>query len=195
MEVDIKFLRIFTPSSLFAAEAKLVNIPETSEDDEENEAFGCICRLRAFVFYLCHRIYLNIPRHRPIAKSFLGAVIRRATIVHNDSAKLRSYVHAAVPCLQLCVVIIRGFRLPLSPENRDLALKLLFDLHDIPGKISHVQPLLAVVHGPMLSCIEEFLRHEELSGDTGILSKLVQKITMAWPSNFMGNSPKAILLL
>ena len=52
-----------------------------------------------------------------------------------------------------------------------------------------------MVHGPMLSCIEEFLRHEELSGDTGILSKLVQKITMAWPSNFMGNSPKAILLL
>lgn len=152
-ELDNKvFENIFSTEQLIrACFTKLVNITETSEDDEESEAFTCVCHLRAFVFYLCHRIYLNIPRYRPLAKSFLGAVIRRATIVHNDSVKLRSYVHAAVPCLQLCVVIIRGFRLPISPENRDLALKLLFDLHDIPGKISHVQPLLALVHGPMLS--------------------------------------------
>ena len=116
-EFDNKiFENIFSTEQLIrGCFTKLVNIPEIGEDDEENEAFECMCRLRAFLFYLCHRIYLNIPRHRPIAKSFLGAVIRRATIVHNDSAKLRSYVHAAVPCLQLCVVIIRGFRLPFEP--------------------------------------------------------------------------------
>ena len=89
-EFDDKiFENVFSTEQLIrGCFTKLVNIPEIGEDDEENEAFECMCRLRAFLFYLCHRIYLNIPRHRPIAKSFLGAVIRRATIVHNvDSAE------------------------------------------------------------------------------------------------------------
>ena len=34
-----------------------------------------------------------------------------------------------------------------------------------------------------------------MHGDTGILSKLVQKITMTFSTGFMGNSPKEVLLL
>ena len=172
---------------------KLINVEsyyyENDTDDDVND------NLKSFLLFVCHRIYKIIPRRRPLIKSFLGAVIRRATLVHDDSIKSRSFVTSVVPCLQLCSAIIRGFRSPISLEDRELALKLIFDLHDIPGKISHIQPLLAVLHQPMLFCIEEFLKHEVMHGDTGILSKLVQKITMTWPTGFMGNSPKEILLL
>ncbi len=174
---------------------KLIDMQEVHDDENNDDHNIAICKFRSFMLYLCHRIYDTIVSSRPLIKSFLGAVIRRASLVHDDSIKLRSFVTSIVPCLQLCSSIIRGFRLPLSAENKDLALKLIFDLHDIPGKISHVQPLLAVVHQPMLFCIEAFLKHELTFGDTGILSKLVQKITMVWPTGFMGNSPKEILLL
>ena len=51
-EFDDKiFENVFSTEQLIrGCFTKLVNIPEIDEDDEENEAFECMCRLRAFLF-------------------------------------------------------------------------------------------------------------------------------------------------
>jgi hypothetical protein len=91
---------------------------------------------------------------------------------------------------------VNGFSLPIRSSNKELFCKYLVDLHEVPGKISHQEPLLGVFHEPLLYCVKGFLDLERKQKvDTGLLSTLLVKIVKTWPSAFMGNSPKEILFL
>ena len=148
----------------------------------------------ASLIKILHRVYSRVPSSRTRARAYLGALLHRAAVASDSSHHL--LVESLGPALYLVGAIVNGFSLPIRSSNKELFCKYLVDLHEVPGKISHQEPLLGVFHEPLLYCVKGFLDLERKQKvDTGLLSTLLVKIVKTWPSAFMGNSPKEILFL
>jgi serine/threonine protein kinase len=177
---DAVFQAIFVPSVAKPCFASALRADSAREANE--------------LVQLLHAIYLRVPAARPVARQCLGALVHQ--VAATAPGQLRTMSTCAFsPILCLVGSIVRGFRAPLSGANRQLLSKYLVNLHEVPGKISHEEPLLAIFHEPLVFCIKAFLDIERKVQDTGLLSMVLQKIVSIWPSPFMGNSPKEILLL
>ena len=85
----------------------------------------------------------------------MGNYLRKSKL--SSSGGFRRHSVTVTVALNVIGCIVRGFKTPLSPANRELLTQLILPLHDLPGKVSHQTPVLGLIHQPMVLCIVEFI--------------------------------------
>eukprot|EP00466_Bigelowiella_natans_P013495 jgi/Bigna1/137444/aug1.39_g12152 len=148
-----------------------------------------------FLQKIVQDIYQLLPNLRPLIRSDLGSLLTNANKISFATNILsglspREKARAAHVALTLTTTIIKGFKLPLSPQNQKLLIDRVLPLHGIPGKLSHLKPLLQVIHKPLVAALRAFIEKAP-----GVFGKIIRGVLSSWPKRSSGNTPKEVLLL
>jgi serine/threonine protein kinase len=137
---------------------------------------------------LMHLAYAWAPLQRRLLRRKLGSVLSAAAAMGETA---RSITDMVTVTLDIIATIIPGMASPLSTEDVALLEELILPLHGMPGKISHLQPALALFHEPLVRCVVLFIRK-----DPPLVHRILQSIlTEHWPTAWAGNTPKEVLLM
>ena len=186
---------------------KVVSFPEFAA--REVEAAVCDFSLAQCIFNFAERRPLESSAHHPYQallskllykcyvyaswsnreklRRIVGSYLQKCAKV---GTKARASSFAVRIALLLAGSVIKGFNLPLKQSNVVLYNDLLLPLHAVPGKISHLVPVLALFHEQLLLCVIEFINKEPR-----FLATAVTSVLKYWPTLQSGNSQKEVLLL
>lgn len=103
----------------------------------------------------------------------------------------RTVVIGGKVALRIICHIVEGMKPPLSVHNIKLLSNMLMPLHMLPGKITHLKPLLSLIHEFLCFCCVQYLQKDV----DQTLPIIVKGVVSAWPSPWAGNTPKEVLLI
>ncbi|GAB5358702.1 hypothetical protein AAMO2058_000481100 [Amorphochlora amoebiformis] len=155
---------------------------------------GCINRFgnpgeESFLEMVVMRGYETRESERGIMRGELGYVLKKATKGF-ASSNLRKRASAAASALRVMLPILDGLRVPVTKSTHTLLTQLILPLHSMPGKVSHREPILQIIHTPLVRCLHAILRK-----DATLFGTVIRGILSSWPLRSAGNTPKEVLLL
>lgn len=153
--------------------------PADSAAPQPNQNLICTLLYKCYVY--------GSAENRKRMRQIIGGYLQKSARV---GSKARANSFAVRVSLKLAGSIIKGLHVPLRQVNALFFNDLLLPLHAIPGKVSHLTPVLALIHQPLLYCVIEFIKKQP-----NFVASALTSVLKFWPTLQAGNSQKEVLLL